>query len=207
MGAFERFQQWANERIQPPTDPAERAKVDARNVERCESHKAHILDNSPIVVFLLQQLKLVGCKVPARNLVCTPCTGFMAGGYVPGRGGIVMCANHFYSQDHVERTLAHELVHMYDECRFKLDWENLRHHACTEIRANALSGDCRFFVETKRGFFNFAGHFQDCVRRRAIESVSKNDKCPNEETARRVVNEVLESCIKDTRPFDEIYPA
>lgn len=28
----------------------------------------------------------------------------------------------------------HELVHMYDHCKFKVDWSNLRHHACSEVR-------------------------------------------------------------------------
>jgi inner membrane protease ATP23 len=28
--------------------------------------------------------------------------------------------------------------------------------------------------------------------------------CPDKATAERVVNEVFESCFKDTRPFDEV---
>lgn len=38
---------------------------------------------------------------------------------------------------HMEDTIAHEMVHMFDHCRFKLDWHNLRHVACTEVRARA----------------------------------------------------------------------
>ncbi len=33
----------------------------------------------------------------------------------------------------MEHTLTHELVHMYDHCKFDVDWNNLRHHACTEV--------------------------------------------------------------------------
>jgi inner membrane protease ATP23 len=29
----------------------------------------------------------------------------------------------------------HELVHMYDHTKFKVDWTNLRHHACSEVSA------------------------------------------------------------------------
>jgi len=47
-------------------------------------------------------------------------------------------------------------------------------------------------------------HFQDCVRRRAVLSVSLNPECPDEATAEKVVNEVWDSCLKDTRPFDEV---
>lgn len=33
----------------------------------------------------------------------------------------------------MEDTLVHELVHMYDHAKFKVDWSNLRHHACSEV--------------------------------------------------------------------------
>jgi inner membrane protease ATP23 len=35
-------------------------------------------------------------------------------------------------QGHMDETLTHELVHSYDYCRAQLDWDNLRHLACTE---------------------------------------------------------------------------
>ena len=81
----------------------------------------------------------------------------------------------------MEDTLTHELVHMYDHCRFKVDWNNLRHHACSEvslpycsvyfvesalvdtdakIRANSLSGDCKFTREIQRGFLAFSKQHQ-----------------------------------------------
>ena len=34
----------------------------------------------------------------------------------------------------MEHTIVHELVHMYDQCMFRVDWNNLRHHACSEVR-------------------------------------------------------------------------
>jgi inner membrane protease ATP23 len=33
----------------------------------------------------------------------------------------------------MENTMVHELMHMYDQCRFKVDWNDLRHHACSEV--------------------------------------------------------------------------
>ena len=33
----------------------------------------------------------------------------------------------------MEDTLVHEMVHMYDHAKFKVDWDNIRHHACTEV--------------------------------------------------------------------------
>ena len=46
-------------------------------------------------------------------------------------------------QTEINHALTHELVHAYDHCRGKnLDWTNCQHHACSEIRAAALSGGC-----------------------------------------------------------------
>lgn len=176
------------------------------HLKRCEERKYHLMQSSPGVVFMLKQLKLAGCEMPENNFVCVPCEGDdRAGGYRPSIGAIVLCAGHIYSKDHQEHTMMHEMIHMFDECRFKMDWSNLRHHACTEIRANSLSGDCRYTSELQRMNFSFTKNHQACVRERAIMSVSQNKSCPDMETARRAVNEVFDSCFADTRPFDEIY--
>ena len=46
---------------------------------------------------------------------------------------------------------------------------------------------------------------QNCVRRRAVASVMARPNCKDDVQAVKVVNEVWDSCFKDTRPFDEIY--
>jgi inner membrane protease ATP23 len=56
-----------------------------------------------------------------------------AGGFDTGSGSINLCSGHFFTKGHMENTLVHELVHMYDHCKFKVDWNNLRHHACSEV--------------------------------------------------------------------------
>ncbi|KAJ4481888.1 peptidase M76 family-domain-containing protein [Lentinula aciculospora] len=137
-------------------------------------------------------------------------TPLHAGAYLPHpHGAIKLCAGHFFSKQHVESTIAHELIHMFDECRFKVDWANLRHHACSEIRANNLSGDCRWTRELRRGEgipgTGWTKGHQACIRRRAITSVAANPACPTLAHAERAVNEVWESCFVDTRPFDEVY--
>ena len=45
-----------------------------------------------------------------------------------------------------ELTLTHELIHAYDHCRAYMNWSNCVHHACSEIRAANLSGDCHMSV-------------------------------------------------------------
>jgi len=156
------------------------------------------------VTFMLKHLELSGCRVAPDNIVCMPCSPVRTGGFDP-TGAIVLCQSHFMNKKHMEDTLTHELVHMYDHCTFKVDWNNLRHHACSEIRANSLSGDCKFTREVQRGFLSFSKQHQACVRRRAVMTVAGNPACPDQAAAERAVNEVWESCFNDTRPFDEIY--
>ncbi|KAF8902194.1 peptidase M76 family-domain-containing protein [Gymnopilus junonius] len=187
------------------TDDERLADLRQHQIRECERKKEYLMNYSPIVVFMLKHLKLSGCEVPSSNILCAPCDMSKAGGFTPDPGAVILCAGHFFSQQHMESTITHELLHMYDHCRFKVDWANLRHHACSEIRANNLSGDCRFTRELRRGFISFSKQHQACVRRRAVESVAANPACPNEAAAERAVNEVWESCFNDTRPFDEIY--
>lgn len=99
------------------------------------------------------------------------------------------------------------MVHAYDHLRFQVQWENnLRHAACSEIRASALSGECRFVREFWiKGQYRVTQQFQECVRRRAAISVKARPECKDDVQAAKVVNEVWDSCFLDTRPFDEVY--
>ena len=87
----------------------------------------------PSVVFMLKHLKLQGCEVPPSNIICAPCDYTRSGGFSPEAGAVILCAGKFFSKNHMENTLVHELVHMYDHSKFKVDWNNLRHHACSEV--------------------------------------------------------------------------
>ncbi|KAJ7589681.1 peptidase M76 family-domain-containing protein [Mycena floridula] len=172
--------------------------------QECEAGVKDLKESSPIVIFLLKHLALSGCTVPPQNIQCMPCDLTHAGGFIPEPGAVQMCAGNFLSRSHMESSLAHELIHMYDHCKFKVDWGNLRHHACSEIRANSLSGDCRFTSELRRGSVGFSKNHQACIRRRAVVSVAANPNCPDQAAAEKAVNEVFDSCFKDTRPFDEV---
>lgn len=43
----------------------------------------------------------------------------------------------------VQGILVHEMIHMFDACRHELDFKNVHHLACTEIRAANLT-HCSF---------------------------------------------------------------
>ena len=93
---------------------------------------------------------------------------------------------------------------IYDDARAQLDWNDLTQHACTEIRAANLSGDCSFERELNRGNvhpLNFSGSGARCVRRRAQLSVSMHPGCPDAETAAAAVERAWSTCFADKAPF------
>ncbi|ODQ65264.1 putative metalloprotease of the mitochondrial inner membrane [Nadsonia fulvescens var. elongata DSM 6958] len=172
---------------------------------KCEEWRDWVLDYSPTVTFMQDQITKIGGNINKTNIMCDICDESKGGGFNP-QLGILLCANRLGSKFQLEDTLAHEMVHAYDHCKFDVDWFDLRHHACSEIRASSLSGECRFTRELRRGAFdNFMKGHQECVKRRATMSVMANPKCKGQEQARSVVDQVFQSCFSDTRPFDEIF--
>ncbi|OZJ03270.1 hypothetical protein BZG36_04901 [Bifiguratus adelaidae] len=188
------------QKIKAETD----SELEKRQKSQCEAWRDSLMKNSPAVTFMLKNLQKVGCPLTKETLICMPCDATRSGGFSPDHG-ILLCQNRFFSKSHQEDTMVHEMIHMYDHCRFEVDWSNCRHHACSEVRAASLSGDCRWSREIRRGFYQFTKQHQACVKRRAILSVKQNPACQGEGVAEQAVASVFESCFKDTRPFEEIY--
>ncbi|KAG6525467.1 hypothetical protein ZIOFF_015423 [Zingiber officinale] len=129
----------------------------------------------PTVRFLREKMEQAGCPVWGRLLMGITCKGqtsavvfntllfrvvikkFKNG----NKAKITICCNHMSFQNEIDQVIIHELIHAYDDCRAKnLDWTNCAHHACSEIRANHLSGDCHYKRELLRGFLKIRGHEQ-----------------------------------------------
>ncbi|KAI1200112.1 peptidase M76 family-domain-containing protein [Nemania serpens] len=188
-----------------------------RDCKTCEKWRDWVLQHSPTVVFLRQKIAALNGNIDATNVVCARCPARLtedgqvhrqSGGFSPD-SGILICSNEISSRSHMEDTLAHEMVHAWDHLRWKMDWvgdKDLKHAACTEIRAAMLSGECRWSKEalTRRNW-TLTQQFQDCVRKRAVESVKYRPRCKDDVQAVKVVNQVWDSCFSDTRPFDEVY--
>lgn len=213
-------------------------------LRRCRGWRDDLVETSPVVRYLLQHISAL--PVPDSksssgeatdcprtipiSMDCGICSPVRSAGLFsptdidptsPSGGQIKLCADSLASKGHMEDVLSHELIHAYDHRRFHVDWKDLRHIACTEIRANALSGDCKWTREIDRHIFNFARQRQVCARRRAILSVAEHISASSEkpvsaeeakslkamasERAEKVVDQVWKSCWNDTRPFDEIY--
>ncbi|KAL8474586.1 hypothetical protein ACS0TY_031152 [Phlomoides rotata] len=154
-----------------------------------------------MVKFLKEQMEKSGCGIGSNFIRAIRCEAGIAGGYEKHKG-IVICSEEMDHQDDVTQTVFHELIHAYDECHAaNLDWTDCAHHACSEIRANHLSGNCHYKRELLRGYVKIKGHEQECVRRRVMKSVTANPYC-SETAAKDAMEAVWDSCYNDTKPFD-----
>ena len=122
----------------------------------------------------------------------------------PARAQVILCEDQQQTQHPslVASMLAHELVHAYDQCRAKVRWNDCRHHACSEVRASNLSGECGFANEVARGHFAITSQQRACVRRRAMLSVGFNPHCSA--VAKAAVEPMNDGRLHhDTAPFDD----
>ncbi|XP_016552652.1 mitochondrial inner membrane protease ATP23 isoform X2 [Capsicum annuum] len=128
-------------------------------VQECQDMIRRSL-RTPMVKFLKEHLEKSGCRIGDNFIKAIHCDKKVSGGYVRGHG-IIVCSNYMNIQDEVNQVVIHELIHAYDDCRAaNLDWANCAHHACSEIRAGHLSGDCHYKRELLRGYLKIRGHEQ-----------------------------------------------
>ena len=94
-----------------------------------------------MVIFLQKNIRDLNGDLNATNVRCKRCPARrddegklyrQGGGFSPDHG-ILICANEMRDRKHLEDTLAHEMVHAWDHLRWKVDWADLRHAACTEV--------------------------------------------------------------------------
>ena len=102
--------------------------------KRCESQRDWLLQNSPVIRYMSDNISQLGGDLGKHNMRCRRCDVGQLGGFDP-RFGIKLCANYIDTRSKLEDTMAHEMVHAYDHLRFKVDWEgeDLKHVACTEV--------------------------------------------------------------------------
>lgn len=122
---------------------------EARDVKRCEEYRDWLFAYSPTIRFLNDRIAELnhgrGMNDPGASAVlCRRCPAKLTsdldvqrqgGGFEPAHG-ILVCANEVRNRSHLEDTLAHEMVHAYDQLRFEVDFrgeKNLKQAACTEV--------------------------------------------------------------------------
>ncbi len=178
----------------------------------CEKRIDYAIKNNNTVLFLLNSIEKLGCKLPNDFFICRTCPEEISGGItVPNsleeakksyKPQVILCEDRFMDRSLFENTIVHELVHAYDLCRSNIDWTNCKQHACTEIRASSLSGECDLMQEFSRGYFKFVAGIKSCTYRRSVLSVKMNPVCRN--VAESAVETVFDECFADTAPFDNM---
>lgn len=115
-----------------------------RDCKRCEAHRDWLFTYSPVVRFMNDKIRELNGALDDTNVICRRCPARltadgqvhrMGGGFEPTMG-ILICANEMRNKKHMEDTLAHEMVHAYDQLRFKADFKgerDLKQAACTEV--------------------------------------------------------------------------
>lgn len=197
-----------------------------KHVKKVENWSEKLISSSPRITFLMRELREKG--VESILVKCMNCSinnsksqsgsigadkagennasKAMSGGFSPTKG-ILICAETIDSKASLEDNLSHELIHAYDNATIKnFSLLNLKHLACSEIRAVNTSGECRFTREFRRGkvFGSIGKHHQECVKRRSILGVMQSGKVDEKEAERLVLN-AWSHCFPDTAPYEEIY--
>jgi len=170
---------------------------------KCERNVWEVVKKSHLVRILLDALKASGCEVDLRrHISCEVCHASVTGGYDPFLNQVVVCQNTARYKGFIQGVLTHELIHMFDFCRNKMDLKDPRHLACTEIRAANLA-HCSFLSAWAYGSvspLNIKAQHQECVKQRATDSVVAVRDIPKEE-ARAIVDEVFDKCYGDLEPI------
>lgn len=115
---------------------------------------------------------------------------------------IVICQNNAKIEGIVGSVLTHEMIHMFDYCRNHLDFKNIDHLACTEVRAANLTY-CSFMsamIDGDAALWDIKKRHQECVRRRAMLSVLAARGVTVEE-ATAAVERVFHKCYSDMEPI------
>lgn len=206
------------------TENMEFSDISYENMQKSASTKFHFqscLDNTQRILqtelpvfHLLESIREAGCEPP--RIACVDCDSEkrkIMSGFNSESNRLFLCFDaqpvtkgpHSLRYEVFRMNVMHELVHAYDHCRANVDFSNLKHHACSEIRASALSSECNYRYEKKTGnasLKDYIGHFHECVKRRAATSISQN---PNFDSmtmdAMDIVEDRYEQCYNDIQPF------
>ncbi|XP_077487010.1 mitochondrial inner membrane protease ATP23 homolog [Amblyomma americanum] len=169
---------------------------------RCEKNVLKLINESPLVKLMISAIKSAGCDIDIRrNICCEPCEGLVTGGFDSEYNQVVVCQNKTRSKGVIQGVLAHELMHMFDYCRANMDFKNMDHLACTEIRAANLF-HCSFmsaFVQGSASPINIAKTHAECVKKKAVNSIV-TARGVSEEVARNAVDRVFDKCYNDLEP-------
>lgn len=104
-----------------------------RQIGKCEYKVASVFEKSNELKLLAGAMRKYGCNFRlSRHVSCEMCED-CHGGYDPDTNQIIVCSNSNLTENKVMSTMMHEMIHMFDYCRSKFDFNNLDHVACSEV--------------------------------------------------------------------------
>ncbi|KAL7023796.1 hypothetical protein ACKWTF_012788 [Chironomus riparius] len=180
-------------------------KEGTENIDKfkCEQNVWKCINKSPMVKLMMGALKSSGCAIDIRrHISCEACDYSVSGGYDPMLNQIVVCQNVAKNEGLVQGVLTHEMIHMFDYCNNDLDFKNIDHLACTEIRAANLT-HCSFMsamIQGDASIFRIKKAHQNCVKTKALCSVLAVRKVTAEE-ALAAIDRVFPKCYNDLEPI------
>lgn len=177
--------------------------TEAADRYKCEKNVYNCIRSSPLVKLMMDALKSSGCGIDIRrHISCEVCDYSVSGGYDPTLNQIVVCQNVAKNEGLVQGVLTHEMIHMFDYCNNELDFKNIDHLACTEIRAANLT-HCSFMsamIQGDASIFRIKQAHQNCVKTKALCSVLAVRKVTAEEGL-AAIERVFPKCYKDLEPI------
>ncbi|RZC40637.1 Peptidase M76 domain containing protein, partial [Asbolus verrucosus] len=169
---------------------------------KCERNVYKCIKQSPIVKLMMGALKSSGCSMDIRrHISCEECAPTVSGGFDPILNQVVVCQNAVTDIGTVQSVLMHEMIHMFDYCRHNLNFKDLDHLACTEIRAANLA-HCSFLAAWTQGdvsIFNIKGAHQICVKNKALSSILAARDVTKLEAV-DAIERVFSKCYADLEP-------
>eukprot|EP01135_Chromosphaera_perkinsii_P005479 Nk52_evm28s352 gene=Nk52_evmTU28s352 len=179
--------------------------VNDREKRECQAEVGRLLgvndhSSSPArVVVLLDAIRVLEKKYGMQclsGIYCVQCKGtnaeYRKAYYDPQRRRVLICCDNRSSSNDLRKTMIHELVHVYDHCRYYGRMKDSFFTACSEVRASYL-GECSDLMKWKR---------KQCAVKQAIASVASSTGRSRVDAA-ELVNKVAEKCLKDKSPFTQ----
>ena len=115
-------------------------------IRNCYDQARHCIKSSESIRRLLNSLSSHGCPFDFdRHVSCELNDKNIRGGFDGSTCQIILFPENLHSLKEFCTIFEHELIHAYDYCRTKIDFNNPYHLACTEIRAASLSNQCSLF--------------------------------------------------------------
>ena len=174
--------------------------------QKCGVNVVNSIHYSPLIKIMLGALSSQGCLTDSleRYISCDICKEGKfyenQGGYDEINNQVFVCANNSKNYGIVHGTILRNLITMFDACTRKVDFKNVNHLACTEVRKANLAS-CNFMIHFTRNDSEFGVKDQHakCVANTAVDCLEM--KINNRELAKQAVSHVFSKCYNDLEPI------